>query len=119
MVGAVSLSGWSQWFEGRSRQSEIRARTGDTAKASYQILSPDAGRKPLAHRSAISGPPGEDAERRIAPGWLPRSVIVSQAAVSDNHVSLFLISGELSEQRLALVCRFLGAEPSVVFGELP
>jgi hypothetical protein len=30
-------------------------------------------------------------------------MIVSHAAVSDDHVSLFLISGELSKQRLPLV----------------
>jgi hypothetical protein len=48
-VGDDAIGAYGAW---RSRQSEIRPFRVST-KASYQIVGPDAGREPLAHRSAI------------------------------------------------------------------
>ena len=72
----------------------------------------------------LSGAPAENDERRVTPGRLPRSMIVSRPVISDDQVLLFLILGELSKQRFALVWRgghgpFLGARRSLEFGELP
>ena len=51
-------------------------------------------------------------------------MIVRRAAISDDQVLLFLILGEFSKQRFALVWiqvhgRVLGARRSLEFGELP
>ena len=45
----------------------------------------------------------EDAEHRITPGRLPRSMIGGRVAVSDDHVSAVSDIDELSKDRLALV----------------
>ena len=51
-------------------------------------------------------------------------MIISQAMISDDHVLLFLISGELSKPCFALVwievyCGFLGLHRSLVSDEIP
>ena len=76
-----------------------RAKAATIAAASALTESPQQRAAAIGYRNGRLH--GEDAERRLTPGRLPRSMIFSHA-VSDDHMSLFLILGELSKQRFTL-----------------
>src|SRR5207248_4088875 len=101
-VDAASLSSRSLRLARRSRSSEIRPHGVNAAETDHQIPGRNARREPLADQSPILGIAGKDAERRITPSRITRSVVGGGVAVSHCYSLRLRIFGELPEQRFPL-----------------